>query len=150
MDFPKKYTPQDYPLHREKIRTQKTSETRYTGIVPPGRFSGNFPLDHLYAMICEDTLVRYHMLSGEAIFTIPTTSYVSEDLYTSASSLLKKGKKTLSLEDVTEEWQKEYATHADMQYKNLAILSSADRARTTLDPDFQEFVERTFLDLYEK
>jgi valyl-tRNA synthetase len=79
VEFPKKYTPIDqksqsapFPLFPE-VQGKKNT-LAYSAFMPPYRIDLGISSDHIFSLLTEDVLVRFHEMLGKETF-FPEISY---------------------------------------------------------------------------
>ena len=125
-------------------------------MLPPPNVTGNLHIGHAFAFSIEDALVRYQKLQGVKALWLPGFDHAGIATQVVVERELRKrgiSRHALGREKFIQEvwkWVGVYKKNIEGQLRKLGALPDWDRARFTLDSDYQESVKEAFVRLYQK
>ncbi|HEX4837643.1 MAG TPA: valine--tRNA ligase, partial [Solirubrobacteraceae bacterium] len=128
----------------------------YSIAIPPPNVTGSLHMGHALNGSVQDTLIRYHRMSGRRtkwIFGtdhagIATQAQVEKALRAEGSSRQKIGREAFVAR--VWEWREHYGGTIVEQFKRLGASCDYSEERFTLDEDYAHAVAEVFVALYEK
>ncbi len=134
----------------------KSDKEPYSIVIPPPNVTGVLHMGHALDETLQDTLVRYHRMSGYETLWMPGTDHAGIATQNVVEKKLRQEGKTrfdLGREkflEVTWDWANEHKNAILHQCKRLGASFDMSRARFTLDKGCSEAVKEVFVKLYEK
>ena len=143
--------------YHESNTAESTDEGEYRMILPPPNVTGVLHLGHAITVAIEDTLARYHWLSGKKIKWIPGTDHAGIATQVVVEKDLQK-EEGLSRHDLgrTEflrrvwDWKNKNSSTTISQLKTLSPLLDYTKEQFTMNSDLSEEVTRSFIELYNR
>ena len=141
----------DSPVH-----SQKTSNIKYTVVIPPPNVTGVLHMGHGLNNTLQDVVVRYHRMKGDDTLWIPGTDHAGIATQNVVEKQLKKEGKNrndLGREAFTERTWEVTHKHHDIivkQQKKLGNSVDWSRERFTYDEGLSKAVRDVFVTLYER
>ncbi len=128
----------------------------FTVVIPPPNVTGILHMGHALNNTLQDILVRYKRMKGFETLWMPGTDHAGIATQNIVEKqLAKEGKKRQDLgrEEFLKklwEWQKQYGGTILHQLKKLGSSCDWDRTRFTMDEEYSDAVQLTFVKLFEK
>lgn len=161
-DLPKSYEPKE---HEEEIyRIWEASgffnpdalpdaakRKPFTIMMAPPNVTGHIHAGHALENIISDIIIRRKRMEGYKTLFLPGKDHAGiAGQYVVEKDLKKEGKTRQSLgrEKFIErvwEWMREYGSAIDQELKLLGISTDWSRSRFTMDPGYQQAVEKVFI-----
>lgn len=138
------------------VHSQKTSNIKYTVVIPPPNVTGVLHMGHGLNNTLQDVVVRYHRMKGDDTLWIPGTDHAGIATQNVVEKQLKKeGKKRSDLgrEAFIQRTWEVTKKHHDIivtQQKKLGNSVDWSRERFTYDEGLSKAVRDVFVTLYER
>jgi len=140
------------PVHNQR----KTSNIKYTVVIPPPNVTGILHIGHALNNTLQDVVVRYHRMKGDDTLWVTGTDHAGIATQNVVERALKKEglrRQDLGRDKFLERTWKVANEHHDIivkQQKKLGNSVDWDRERFTLDEGLSKAVREVFVSLYEK
>ena len=140
------------PVHNQR----KTSNIKYTVVIPPPNVTGILHIGHALNNTLQDVVVRYHRMKGDDTLWVTGTDHAGIATQNVVERALKKEglrRQDLGRDKFLERTWKVANEHHDIivkQQKKLGNSVDWDRERFTLDEGLSKAVRDVFVSLYEK
>lgn len=127
----------------------------YTVLMPPPNANDPLHIGHAMFISVEDILVRYHRMKGEVTLWLPGTDHAGiETQFVFEKKLAKQNKSRFDFDRETLykmiwDYVKENSDIAINQMKRLGASADWSRIKFTLDYKIVDFVQNTFIKLYQ-
>jgi valyl-tRNA synthetase len=147
------------PECAEKYFKLKEGETREKFVIamPPPNVTGTLHLGHALMVAIEDTIVRWHRMSGHETLWNPGSDHAGIATQVVVEKKLKreqnKSRHDLGREAFVKEiwkWKEEKGDSIENQLKRIGSSCDWDRKRFTMDDDLVKSVEEAFIRMHEK
>ena len=142
----------DSPVHSQ----QKSSNIKYTVVIPPPNVTGVLHMGHGLNNTLQDIVVRYHRMKGDDTLWIPGTDHAGIATQNVVERALKKEGKSrndLGREKFIERtWEVTHDHHDTIVKQQKKLGNSVDwsRERFTYDEGLSKAVRDVFVTLYER
>ncbi len=138
------------------VHSQKTSNIKYTVVIPPPNVTGVLHMGHGLNNTLQDVVVRYHRMKGDNTLWIPGTDHAGIATQNVVEKALKKEGKTRN--DIGREkfiertWDVTHQHHDIIVKQQKKLGNSVDwsRERFTYDEGLSKAVRDVFVTLYER
>jgi valyl-tRNA synthetase len=132
------------------------AQENYSIAIPPPNITGALHMGHALNGAIQDTLIRYHRMSGRRtrwIFgtdhaSIATQRQVEQELLSLGTSREELGREAFL--ERTWSWRERYGATIVEQYKRLGASCDYADERFTLDPAYAGAVLTVFVELYQR
>ncbi len=148
----KPFSDESSPVHDKR----KTSNIKYTVVIPPPNVTGVLHMGHGLNNTLQDIVVRYHRMKGDDTLWIPGTDHAGIATQNVVERALKKEGKSrndLGREKFIERtWEVTHAHHDIIVKQQKKLGNSVDwsRERFTYDEGLSKAVRDVFVTLYER
>jgi valyl-tRNA synthetase len=163
-DFPKQYDPKIsepqsqsvWKTHEVSLPKEWTTGKTFYIPIPPPNVTGNLHIWHALTLSIEDIMTRYHRMRGDTTLWVPGTDHAGIATQAQVEKRVEKNgnsRKELGREKFLEEcwkWINEYGGNIHNQMHLLGASVDRTKERFTFDPQYNNLVEKTFIDLYNK
>lgn len=140
----------------EKVESDLNSNKTFSLILPPPNITGNLHLGHALDSYYPDLLIRYKQMNNYNVFWYPGIDHAGIATQVKIEKYLQEQNKNLEEISKTEflkyadDWIKLYKANILNQWDKLGIAINYDLLKFTLDSDVKKFVQKVFVDLYNK
>ena len=146
----------DYWMKNDYFSSKPDHRTPYTIVIPPPNVTGVLHMGHMLNNTIQDVLIRRARLKGFNACWVPGTDHAS--IATEAKVVAKLKSEGINKSDLTREeflkhaydWTDKYGGTILEQLKQLGCSCDWNRTKFTMDPDMNESVIHSFVDLYNK
>ena len=148
----KPFSDESSPVHSQR----KTSNIKYTVVIPPPNVTGVLHMGHGLNNTLQDVVVRYHRMKGDDTLWVPGTDHAGIATQNVVERALKKEGKSrndLGREKFIERtWEVTYQHHDIIVKQQKKLGNSVDwsRERFTYDEGLSKAVREVFVTLYER
>lgn len=164
-DFPKKYDPKSFEGEIYKSweegkkffpREESLTWEQFYIPMPPPNVTAKLHIWHSIMLTLEDIMTRYHRMKWDSTLLLPGTDHAWIATQVKVEERLSvKGisKNDISREEFLEHcyaWNKEFGWEIQNQFRKMGTSCDWSKEKFTLDPDMNETVVKSFVDLYEK
>jgi len=146
-----------YSCDPEDAMGKKPDADKFVMVIPPPNVTGSLHLGHALTAAVEDTLTRWHRMSGHATLYVPGTDHAGIATQSVVEKMLMKesgqNRHDLGREKFTEkvwEWKEEYGNRITKQLRSLGSSVDWSRERFTMDEMCNKAVIEAFNQLHEK
>lgn len=165
IELPKAYNPKEVEgkIYKQWLDSGFFNPDNLTGTkktysihLPPPNITGSLHMGHALDVTLPDILIRYHRMHGYKTVWFPGTDHAGIATQNVVEKQLKKEGKSrfdLGREEFTKrvwEWKEEYGGIIIEQLKRLGASCDWSRLRFTMDPEYADWVKKTFIHYYEK
>ena len=164
-EFPKKYEPKSfeseiYKSWEENWKFQPRNENitweQFYIPMPPPNVTAKLHIWHSIMLTLEDIMTRYHRMKWDSTLLLPGTDHAG--IATQVKVEEKLAANNISKYDISREeflkycweWNKQYGWEIQNQFRKMWTSCDWTKEKFTLDPDMNEVVNKTFVDLYNK
>ncbi len=163
-DLPKKYDPSQ---HEQAIYKKwekagafapkgSKKQSPFVVALPPPNITGSLHMGHALSGTVQDVLIRYHRMKGDPTLWQPGTDHAGIATQNIVEKQLHKEGKTrhdIGRDKFIErvwDWRKETGDTIISQMKHMGFSCDWDRTVFTMDEDYINAVQKTFITYYEK
>ncbi|MCA9408724.1 MAG: valine--tRNA ligase, partial [Candidatus Omnitrophica bacterium] len=135
---------------------QQTGKEPYTIVIPPPNVTGILHMGHALNNTLQDIIIRYKRMNGFETLWMAGTDHAGIATQNVVEKALAKEGKTrdeLGREEFLNrlwQWKQEYGDTIIHQLKKLGASCDWQRARFTMDDEYSQAVNLTFVKLYDK
>ena len=164
-DFPKKYEPKSFESDiynsweknkKFEPRTESLTWEQFYIPMPPPNVTAKLHIWHSIMLTLEDIMTRYHRMKWDSTLLLPGTDHAG--IATQVKVEEKLAANNISKYDISREeflkycweWNKQYGWEIQNQFRKMWTSCDWTKEKFTLDPDMNEVVNKTFVDLYNK
>ncbi len=134
----------------------KSARPAFVIALPPPNITGELHMGHACGSSIQDTLARYHRMSGDEVEWCPGTDHAAiatENVIERQLAQEKTSKEELGrarFQERVDAWYKEYGGRIFEQMRRLGFTCDWSRTRFTLDEDYVRAIRVVFKALYDE
>ena len=139
------------------VANPSSSKPAYSIVIPPPNVTGVLTLGHVLNNTIQDILARRARMLGKEVLWLPGTDHAGIATQTVVERQLRK-EEGIKRHDLGREefvrriwqWKEKHGGIIIGQLKRLGCSCDWSRERFTMDAEYSQAVQRTFVDLYQK
>jgi valyl-tRNA synthetase len=135
----------------------RSPKPAYSIVIPPPNVTGVLTLGHVLNNTIQDILARSARMHGKEVLWLPGVDHAGIATQTVVERRLRKEEKKTRHDLGRDEfvrrvwaWKEKHGGIIIEQLKRLGCSCDWSRERFTMDPEYSQAVQRTFVDLYRK